>query len=299
MALEGAIQRYQKDNKSVNTKEFHLEPVAHHFKSTTSNSHSKTTPTTLTPRAMQAFKRVFSGHFHHHHTPTTNFVYVGAPMQHTYGDAGDEARGVVLYSPGSDKFEFLQNPDWDTFRIIRITSDADLAQAQAQAAARELTGKFVNMLYTGEMSMNARKVDSVHDLLLKSGAKEVRKALSTAFLSKQHKPISAPNVVHHSPEAVVPAYVAMAAEVMKASEPSWKQEVITLGQSIISEVTKREKSTRFQWAGETFVARLVSVTMENFLGVRESLTISSSAMRDGVWFLTGPNGSGKVCTPSR
>lgn len=78
------------------------------------------------------------------------------------------------------------------------------------------------------------------------------------------------------------------------SENQWKEDVTKLGQSIITEVTKREKSNRLQSSGETFVARLVSVTMENFLGVREPLIISAESMRDGVWFLTGANGSGKV-----
>lgn len=217
-------------------------------------------------------------------------------MQHTYGDAGDSSRGVVIYEPSSDKYEFIQNPEWDTFRIIRVTSEEDLADAQAQAVSKQLTSKYVNMLYTGEMSMNTRKVDMIHDMLLKHGAKEARKALATSFLSRQPKVISAPTIVHHSPEAVVPAYVSMAANTMKTVDSKWIQEAVQLGQGIISEVTKREKSARLQWAGETFVARLVSVSMENFLGVREPLVISPSAMRDGVWFLTGPNGSGKACT---
>lgn len=243
---------------------------------------------------MQAFKRVFSGHFHHHHSPSDNFVYVGAPMQHTYGDAGDDARGVVLYTPVSDSFQFLRNPNWDAFRIIRVTNEEDLTHALAQANTRQLSQKFVNMLYTGQMSMNARKIEHVHDALLKNGALEVRKALATTFLAKQHKSVVTPTVVHHSPEAVVPAYVAMTLEAMKTPDAKWKEDAVKLGQGIISEVTKREKSNRLQWAGETFVARLVSVSMENFLGVREPLAVSTETMRDGVWFLTGANGSGKV-----
>jgi hypothetical protein len=297
LSLEGAIQRYQKDNKTVNTKNFHAEnpsPNSNNPTSSTSSNSRVKAISTITPRSMTAFKRVFSGHFHHHHSPSKNFVYVGAPMQHTYGDAGDDSRGVVLYTPSSDDFQFLRNPNWDAFRIIRVTSEEDLTQAQAQANTRELTDKYVNMLYTGQMSMNARKIESVHAALLKNGALEVRKALATSFLSKQNKPVVVPTIVHHSPEAVVPAYVAMTIEATKTVGATWKDEAIKLGQSIISEVTKREKTNRLQWAGETFVARLVSVTMENFLGVREPLIIATESMRDGVWFLTGANGSGKV-----
>ena len=302
LALEGAIQRFQKDNKSINSKPFYADqpPIPPPQDSptptpsqTSSNTRIKAV-SSITVRSMLAFKRVFSGHFHHHHSPSNNFVYVGAPMQHTYGDAGDDSRGVVLYTPGSDNFQFTRNPNWDTFRIIRVTSEEDLTQAQAQANARQLTDKYVNMLYTGQMSMNARKIESVHAALLKNGALEVRKALATTFLSKQHKAIVAPAIVHHSPEAVVPAYVTMTFEAMKTAGPTLKEDTIKLGQSIIAEVTKREKMNRLQWAGETFVAQLVSVSMENFLGVREPLIVSTESMRDGVWFLTGANGSGKV-----
>eukprot|EP00026_Physarum_polycephalum_P000730 Phypoly_transcript_00731.p1 GENE.Phypoly_transcript_00731~~Phypoly_transcript_00731.p1 ORF type:complete len:1306 (+),score=375.13 Phypoly_transcript_00731:96-4013(+) len=297
LSLEGAIQRYQRDNKTINTKNFHADQP-HATPSHASPTHPPPSSrakaiTTITPRSMQAFKRVFSGHFHHHHSPAENFVYVGAPMQHTYGDAGDDARGVVLYTPSSNNFQFLRNPNWDAFRIIRVTSEEDLEQAQTLANTKQLTNKFVNMLYTGQMSMNARKIDSVHAALLKNGALEVRKALATSFLSKQQKSVVAPTIVHHSPEAVVPAYVAMALAAIKSDDAAWKDEAIKLGQAIISEVTKKEKTNRLQWAGETFAARLVSVTMENFLGVRESLIIPMDSMRDGVWFLTGANGSGK------
>lgn len=211
-------------------------------------------------------------------------------MQHTYGDAGDEARGVVFYHPREDRFQFVQNPEWDTFRVIRVTNEADLAQAEAQA--KDLKGKYVNMLYTGEMSMNARKVDSVHNALLKAGAKEARKALATSFLSKS-VPVAAPLPVQ-SPDAAIPSYVGMASRTLKTADPKWQNEVISLGQSIVQEVMKKDQKASFQRAGETFVAKLVSVSMENFLGVREPIELNVTDMKDGVWFLTGANGSGKV-----
>jgi DNA repair exonuclease SbcCD ATPase subunit len=47
------------------------------------------------------FKRTFLGHFHIHQLVgrSGRILYVGAPMQFNYGDAGDEEKGFVLYEP--------------------------------------------------------------------------------------------------------------------------------------------------------------------------------------------------------
>lgn len=69
---------------------------------------------------------MFSGHFHHHHHVAPSIVYCGSPMQHHFGDAGDDKRGVVIYHPNEDKLEFVQNPEWDAFRVFRIANEKEL-----------------------------------------------------------------------------------------------------------------------------------------------------------------------------
>ncbi|MCF6205311.1 MAG: metallophosphoesterase [Sulfurovum sp.] len=52
------------------------------------------------------FSAGFLGHFHLHQQLASNFWYVGAPMQHNWGDKGQE-RGIVLYDTSTNESSFL------------------------------------------------------------------------------------------------------------------------------------------------------------------------------------------------
>lgn len=44
-----------------------------------------------------AFDAGYLGHFHKHQQVSDHFYYIGAPLQHTWGDAGDAERGFIVY----------------------------------------------------------------------------------------------------------------------------------------------------------------------------------------------------------
>ena len=47
----------------------------------------------------------FTGHYHRHQKVSDNLIIVGSPMQHTWGDSGDE-RGYIILDTDTKKWEF-------------------------------------------------------------------------------------------------------------------------------------------------------------------------------------------------
>jgi len=50
----------------------------------------------------------FLGHYHEYQNIAGNFWYVGAPMQHTWGDAQDKGRGCIVYDTDSGEHERIE-----------------------------------------------------------------------------------------------------------------------------------------------------------------------------------------------
>lgn len=250
------------------------------------------------PSYLNAMKRVFTGHFHHHHVlgEDGKVVYCGAPLQHHFGDSGDFGRGVIVYEPDSDKFEFVQNPAWDVFRTVRVSSEADLEPVS------QYKGKRVSVIYE-----NLHLVpDKIQSLLLDNGAAEVKKhSISVKRVSSSIGAVNDAIPAHERDnnttsvdqhdinhiqnlEDFVDHYVAL----YDISEPTFSQKLVTLGKQIIRECSAKHNLNRS--SSKTFDARLKSLTIENFLGVQGVLHFDFESMEDGIWFLQGVNGSGKV-----
>lgn len=61
---------------------------------------------TINPEDMRKNKTLtFTGHYHRHQKVNDNLVVVGSPMQHTWGDSGDE-RGFILLDTDSGRWKF-------------------------------------------------------------------------------------------------------------------------------------------------------------------------------------------------
>lgn len=87
-------------------------------------------------------KSVFSGHFHLRDERVYNngrIVYVGSPYQITWADAGSE-KGVYLYEPESDTYEFIQND----FSPKHIEMDADKIFTNKNLDV--ITGNFIKLV---------------------------------------------------------------------------------------------------------------------------------------------------------
>jgi len=39
-------------------------------------------------------------------------------MQHHFGDSGDNKRGIIIFNSNENEMKFIQNPNWDIFRVI-------------------------------------------------------------------------------------------------------------------------------------------------------------------------------------
>lgn len=64
----------------------------------------------------------FFGHFHKHQTIRDNFMYVGAPMHHNFGDIGQDRGCVVLNDDGTTSFIKLKYPE---FRVVNSIEDTE------------------------------------------------------------------------------------------------------------------------------------------------------------------------------
>ena len=149
----------------------------------------------LKGRHLMDFRCSYLGHFHHHQVLGDGRVwYVGAPMQHHFGDKADEKRGVVLLEPaagGGQKpppFQFVQNPKWDFFREISLQELKTGAggglggTGNAEEAIRnlpfEVVGKRINIRCN---ALDAVDFESWRAKLVDAGASDVRRKVEIGW----------------------------------------------------------------------------------------------------------------------
>ena len=301
MAINGAIQRYQIDNRNniycrtfdeMTGKKLLVEKKKASSKNDTDASKNDLdlpSQGSTVPKYLTKFKKVFSGHFHHHHFCDPKVIYAGSPMQHHFGDSGDSGRGVVIYDTESNQVEFVQNPNWDVFRTVRISSEDELGNLSVY------NGKHVSVIYE---SMDLMP-QSVQEKLLEAGAKSVRKhsvvvkKVKSSLTSHQESTVDDEKTfTGQSFEDFVVKYVKQYANLSSLGiDSSFTEDIINIGKEIIAGVSKEGKT--HLGMGDTFKASLKSITIQNFLGVQGSITFDIKDMENGVWYLEGSNGSGK------
>lgn len=299
MAINGAIQRYQVDNKNNLYCRTFDEQIGKNIlkekrkgseklKKDSINDMDLPAEGSKVPKYLTKFQRVFSGHFHHHHFCDKKVLYVGSPMQHHFGDSGDSGRGIVIYDTETDEIRFIQNPNWDKFRILRLKSEDDLGDLS------QYKGKYISIIYES-MDLNPQKIQ---DKLLEAGAKSVRKQsvavrkVQSSLQEKESSRDADDKLGHINFEDFVVKYVKQYANLSSMGiESKFVDDIIERGKEIISTVTKQGK--HHLNVGDTFRANLKSITIQNFLGVQGCITFDIKNMENGVWFLEGPNGSGK------
>jgi len=77
--------------------------------------------------AFDGFKRVFSGHYHKHHSLNDRFTYIGSPNQHTAAER-DQAKGVVIYDRDSDVFSHYPIGGTPSFHEAKVWWEDDEIQ---------------------------------------------------------------------------------------------------------------------------------------------------------------------------
>jgi recombinational DNA repair ATPase RecF/predicted phosphodiesterase len=263
MAINGAIQRYMVDNLGHRTVIQYKEDKKKQVKV-----------------PLEQFRRVFSGHFHHHQYVSEKVLYCGSPMQHHFGDSGDAQRGIVIYHPVKDQIDFVQNPKWDAFRSVELHSDKDLGDLS------QYRGKFVQIKFHSTDVVP----ESVQTTLLGAGALQAKKH-SIVF-----KKIASMSHKNDSPQQVtsfidyVPEYV----QKSHFEDSKMQQMYIEKGKALITGASpKKSALNSLPQSTTSFKAELVSIEIENFLGVQKMDPIDFTSMKDGVWYIEGANGTGK------
>lgn len=305
LSLPGAIQRYQKDNRDrVFTKRYMGDRDDKDDDDDGANrdesqrSDRRRTNSVSVPSYLSRFNYLISGHFHHHHYLNDHVLYCGSPMQHHFGDSGDAGRGICLLKTDGDTNEshvqFVQNPTWDAFRLVRIHSEHDLEPIE------QYRGKHVSVIYENPDIVPER----VKDRLIRAGAIQVKKHsivirriqkkgdLESSTVTKPDSTslINSEKASPASFDELVPQYLSL---FNLADNPQFRQLLLDQGQQLMREVSQQLHPSYHSDAKTLFNAKLQSVFIENFMGVQGSIELNVSEMDDGVWFIEGPNGSGK------
>jgi ABC-type thiamine transport system ATPase subunit/predicted phosphodiesterase len=273
LSIPGAIQRYQKDDSNnLFMKRFHEGD-----NNETSNR---------VPSYYNQFKYLVSGHFHHHHylNSEKSIVYCGSPMQHHFGDSGDDQRGILIYTADGEtsNMKFIQNPEWDAFRIAKIEKESDLEPIS------QYNGKHVAVVYQAA-DLNP---DRIQSKLINAGALQVKKhSISVKRVHKSTSTVDNKSSTVVRPgqgfDEVVDPYIAL---YDFSQNPQFQQRLVEKGKELINTVSKKLTSSGSQ---QMFRANLKSVIIENFLGVQDCIEFNVSNLEDGVWYIEGANGSGK------
>lgn len=100
--------------------------------------------------------RYFSGHIHEHQKVKSNFVYVGSPLQHDWGDAGI-TKGFVIVK--DNKWKFVETKTPPKFVNIRLGTKPDVK------------GNFVRVIAGSEKELEIAR--SLEPKLARAGARFV------------------------------------------------------------------------------------------------------------------------------
>jgi Fe-S cluster assembly ATPase SufC/DNA repair exonuclease SbcCD nuclease subunit len=247
----------------------------------------KSAPPAASSFFLDGFRWSFSGHFHLHQTLRGNVTYVGAPLQHHFGDAGDP-RGVLIYDYDANSFERILNPQWDVFRHTVIQSEADLLHASGN---REFDGKHVlAYLATFDVSRNA-----VIRTMQQSGALSVR--AQALWIPKVSSPVHAP-ATSQIPDvplrrdqwflSSLPLYLD---SLSPALETAARESLLQAGERIFDALFTSSAKPQKQTAA--FTASIARLEIENFMSVRGVQTLDLTVGTNAVWMISGANGSGK------
>ena len=71
------------------------------------------------PKFFRRFKNVFLGHYHAHQK-IKNIIYIGSPMQHSFGEVG-QTKGVLFYDQATGKKRFIEIGGLPRFHDVEVT----------------------------------------------------------------------------------------------------------------------------------------------------------------------------------
>ena len=286
----------------------------------------------LKGRHLLDFRGSYLGHFHHHQEVVPEKVwYVGAPMQHHFGDKSDTQRGVILLEPTmtpADRapvMHFVQNPRSDFFREVSLQELKSGAGDSGKLGQLpfEVFGKRINIKCN---AVDAALYETWRTRLMEAGASDVRRKVEigrgifsqgpSPHPLKNENDDSAPSRdlsesikeeaedSYRAPSTLtfmeaLPAFVSTIPPESNLIPPDQRGDYIATAERLM----KLSDSTGGDHASAptsttnphlpVFHATIRTLTISNFFSIQGTLTIPFSKLSAGTWFLTGPNGAGK------
>ena len=95
------------------------------------------------------FKIAFFGHYHSYQKLAENVMYIGSPLQLSYGESGDK-KHVIILDTDSDELNYIEN----TFSPVHLYIKEDDLKNYTK---EELEGNFVTVLSDGSDDKNTKK----------------------------------------------------------------------------------------------------------------------------------------------
>lgn len=166
----------------------------------------------------EKFHAGFLGHFHMHQQLAPNFWYIGAPLQHNWGDSGQQ-RGFLVYDTNTKQVQQipLKYP-----KFIKVTEKI------VNTATNVLTNNFVKIQTNSKMSESEKE-----DLKESSGARSIEIEEETI-----ENAINVPRIAINSSmsfEELISIYVKSG---MVNTDGLDEQYLVDLGRSILAEIEK-------------------------------------------------------------
>jgi exonuclease SbcD len=114
--------------------------------------------TGLSPELFDGFDRVFLGHFHKRQEIPKNILYVGSPVQLSFGEEFSE-KGLTIWNSEDNTTKFICNPNYEIYKTVDNTTDQ-----VADRFVRYITNDFID-------NVEAKKIK---EELYSKGALEVK-----------------------------------------------------------------------------------------------------------------------------
>jgi DNA repair exonuclease SbcCD nuclease subunit len=162
------------------------------------------------------FKTSFFGHYHSHQKLAKNVMYIGSPLQLSYGEAGDD-KFILVLDTDEDDLKYIKN----TFSPVHLYLKQD---ELSQINKDDLEGNFVTLLSDGTDDKNLKKN---MELINESGASTVQ-VKKVSKVADEHA-IQDAKALLASEDKLLERYVEQIQDLQLN-----KQQLIKVGQSIMN-----------------------------------------------------------------
>ncbi len=223
---------------------------------------------------IRQFKAMFSGHFHHHAEYGNGlFTYVGSPVQFTFGDADQTERGMVVYSPTTGSRHLEVNPHTVQFVVM----DLDEANLDSIVNGKDVKLRVKSAASEDEIDAEQKRLMSAGALSVKVDRQHYRGADRSDDDEKEHEAVTESTL-----QEMVFGFLNR-----QSSDRAW---ITRMGEYMRDLLAQEEGA----YCSTRFTTSVDQIDVTNFMGICGTRCFRFDALRKGVWYVKGPNGSGKT-----